>query len=481
MSEICTASAPSRNRRVMRATAALLTGTVLVGCTAPGSHPGVSRYEPTYLRLTEEHVFAQALRRHYLELATNAFDRGDVVRSDFYSLRALMAAEGKLAQPGDAARHVDIDGEAAAIGQRLSMLLMTGARTGSPDIAARAQAAYDCWLVEMGSDGDPRIAQSCRFNAINAMAQLEGASTGARLVQAGGPVHPQGQTYVIEPGAASQVVTAHGVTIEVITQQSQPSYTVPQTYAVPQAYIAPQTYAPAPASHTTIQHAPRRYVTEAVPQPQTIETVPIMQQQTYVPQVSPIQYVNESGFDTVPVMAADDVAALMRPPMQQTMVAEPTIDLGPVETYPVFDTAPVATMPMVEMAAMPMIEGSAAASALMDASQSMRGDFAVYFGFDSDDVTLEGEDVLIDAVEQIRLSGATRVTLMGFTDSVGDARYNQLLAMRRAQAVRTFLQKALGTSVTFEILPVGEVQAVKNGGDGVKEALNRKVELSLSL
>ena len=81
-----------------RAVAALLLGTILVGCTAPGG-AGVSKYEPTYMRLTEERAFAESLRQRYLELATHAYDRGDLDRSDFYSLRALMAVEGKLAAP----------------------------------------------------------------------------------------------------------------------------------------------------------------------------------------------------------------------------------------------------------------------------------------------------------------------------------------------------------------------------------------------
>ena len=498
-------TAPRRNHS-MRAVTALLMGTVLVGCAAPGSGPGVSRYEPTYLRLTEERAFAQALRRHYLELATNAFDRGDVARSDFYSLRALMAAEGKLAQPGQASHHVDTSGEAAAAGERLSMLLMTGARTGSPDLAARAQAAYDCWLVEMGPDGDAQIAASCRFNTLNALAELDGASTGAQLVTAGGPQQPQGQTYVIEPGMPSQTMTAHGVTIEVISHQG--------SYAAPQGYVQ-QTYAPQPATHTTIQQASPAYTVSTVPAPMAtetmpapmvveapmaVETVPMMEEPIEMAAFEPAPMMMQPPMMQEPVM--QDVGAPMNiipMPMQATMIEEPamqfvttspiadsvmmempasmqpTIDLGSI---PVFDTAPVETMPMVEMASLPMAQDSAVA-ALMQASLNQSSDFSIFFGFDSDAVTLEAEDVLIDTVEQIRLSGATSIGLMGYTDSVGDARYNQLLAMRRAQSVRKYLQNALGNSVSFEILPVGEVQAVQNGGDGVKEALNRKVEISI--
>jgi outer membrane protein OmpA-like peptidoglycan-associated protein len=466
-------------------------GTVLVGCTAPGSGPGASRYEPTYLRLTEERQFAQALRQHYLELATNAFDRGAVERSDFYSLRALMAAEGKLARPGEVSRHAAAGEEAAAAGQRLNQALSSGARTGSPDLAARAQAAYDCWLVESGADGDPTIAQSCRFNALNALAQLEGASTGARLNTAGGPRQPQGETYVIEAGTNSQTINAAGgYTIQIITEQvAAPSHSVQMAAPAPQ-YTTIE--APAPRYATPAQPAPRFVQAAPMMQPvpastRYVETMPIMQEQvaplapmpvqTYAPEYAPLApMVVEAApiMQEVPMMveAAPMVAPLA--PIQPSY----SVERQAAQPIPVFNTVPVETMPMVEMAALPMT-GDAAANALIEASANQNSDFSVFFGFDSDEVTLEGEDVLIDAVEKIRLSGVSRVTLMGFTDSVGDARYNQLLAMRRAQSVRKFLQGKLGRDIGFEILPVGEIQAVRNGGDGVKEALNRKVEIGL--
>jgi len=479
-------------------TAVLLMGTILVGCTAPGSGPGPSRYEPTYLRVTEEQQFAQALRKHYLELATNAFDRGDSKRSDFYSLRALMAAEGKLAEPGIASRSVPPGSELIAAGERLSAALSSGARTGSPDLAARAQAAYDCWLVETGGSGDAQIAQSCRYNALNALTQLEGGSTGTQqtTTAAAGHVQPQAQghqtqSYVVEPGNESQVINAPGgYTIQIITQQT----------------VAPQHHITVPARFTTVEHpiqstvvqsspAPQ-FVTQSVPEPLPIaaptfvEAVPTFVETTPIAaEIATVDVPFEApafdlGSEPLATIAPEPAPFVQEAALAPTYVqpapvpfsAEPTIDLGPIEAVPVFNTAPVETIPLVEIAALPPV-GDASANALIDAAANSRGDFSVFFGFDSDEVTLEGEDVLIDAIEQIRLSGIQRVTLMGFTDSVGNVRYNQLLAMRRAQAVRQFLQQKLGTAIEFEILPVGELQAVRNGGDGVKEALNRKVEI----
>lgn len=466
-----------KSRSSASVTAVLLMGTFLVACTAPGSGLGVSRYEPTYLRVTDEQKFGEALRQRYLELATNAFDRGAVTRSDFYSLRALMAAEGKLAQPGQAAQGVSHGDELVAAGQRLSAALSSGARVGSPDLAARAQAAYDCWLVETGSDGDVQIAQACRYNALNALAQLESASTGARLAASGGPAQPETVSYVVEPGSESRVINAPGgYTIEIITEQVVAPVPHYQT-TLPAQHTT--TVAPAPV----IQHIAEPQIISA---PQYVETSPIVESviTTVEPQTI---HTFDPGFEPLEPIVVESVSTgqefVLAPldkyqPAQVPFRAAPTIDLGPINTVPVFDTRPVKSMPAIEIVSLPTA-GDDAVTALIKAAASAPGDFSVFFGFDSDEVTLEGEDVLIDAVEQIRLSGTRRVTLMGFTDSVGNARYNQLLAMRRAQSVRKFLQKKLGSTVQFEILPVGEFQAVREGGDGVKEALNRKVAIRL--
>ena len=513
----CSILSARLRRRTARPVMAFLMGTVLVGCAVPGFGPGVSRYEPTYLRMTGEREFAQSLRQRYLELATNAFDRGDSARSDFYSLRALMAAEGKLAQPVERSG----GGEIAAAGARLSQLLMTGVRTGSPDLAARAQAAYDCWLIESGSDGDPQIAQACRYNAMQALAELEGASTGARLAHAGPAVsvetqtithghsqapavvqshttsipsapvapiasHGQTQSYVVQPGGQGQTIHAPGgYTIQVITTTHAP------------------VVAPAPAHYTTVvPHAAPQVIQsvpiiqQQAPAVQFVETAPIVEEFMAPEVISPVA-VNTVQQSLPPVEiamappafveAAPIVETIQAAPIVRAPAPVPTIDLGPLEaplpapiqTVPVFDTEPVASLPSIEISPLPIFDNSDAARALVEAGTNMGGDFSVFFGFDSDEVTIEAEDVLVDVIERFRLSGARRINLAGFTDSMGDARYNQLLAMRRAQAVRKFLQERIGNDATFEILPVGELQAVQSGGDGVNEALNRKVQISL--
>lgn len=469
--------------RTARPVLALLMGSVLVSCTGPGAGTGLSRYEPTYLRMTNEHEFGQELRRHYLELATNAFDRGDTGGSDRYSLRALMAAEGKLAHPAQQSG----GGELATTGARLSQLLSSGARTGSPDLAARAQAAYDCWLLESGPEGDVGVAQACRYNAMMALTELESASTGAPVqVAAVAPrphhhaAHGQTQSYVVQQGQSRTIQAPGGYTIQIITEHHAPvAAPAPAHYTTVVPHSAPQQV----RRVKTVQRAAPRVV-KTVPHsaPAMIETVPVIEQApvAYVEQAPMVQHIMAPVAIEPIQQSIPTVELAMAPPRVVEMapiVHSPMVEMAPIESGPIYSTTPIETAPAIELSALPMAE-TAAAQALIDANTSMGDGLSVFFGFDSDEVTIEAEDVLIDAIEQIRLGGASRVTLMGYTDSMGDARYNQLLAMRRAQAVRQFLQGQLGDEVSFNIMPVGEVEAVQNGGDGVQEALNRKVRIT---
>ena len=70
-------------------------------------------------------------------------------------------------------------------------------------------------------------------------------------------------------------------------------------------------------------------------------------------------------------------------------------------------------------------------------------DLNVPFEFNSDQLTPDGRDLLTKLAEALtpkELSSITAVTLEGHTDGVGGADYNKSLSLRRAQAVRSFLQ-----------------------------------------
>ncbi len=470
-------------RAVTTATLAAL----LAGCAAQNGGAPAMRAEPTFMRLTEERVFAQALRQRYLELATDAYDRGDFDRSDFYSLRAIMAVEGKLADPAGAGTQVT--GELAPVRGRLARVLSAQTRLGSPDLAARAQAAFDCWWLESQSGGDRRIAEACAYNARAALAELESVASGRHFARTGSTP----QQIVIGSDTPSQRMQVGGAMIEVINERAAP---VPSAHrpAAPQ----PPRVAPAPLP----QAAPIQVPPMPMAAP-TIPTVPIESERAYVP--PPVEQPSTRTFalepaapldrvvPTVPILPGSGPVDLLTSDVPETgaplggqyVVAE--MDSYAAAMIPIYDdpipqAAPVfsnGSEPLVQTAPMMIEQNGGVLSSLIEARSSGTGDYAVYFGFDSDAITPEGADVLGDLIEQIKLEGRTAVALMGFTDSAGDSRYNQLLAMRRANAVRQFIQRRTDGTIRFEVMPVGEAEAVQNGGDGVTDALNRRVEIIL--
>lgn len=71
-------------------------------------------------------------------------------------------------------------------------------------------------------------------------------------------------------------------------------------------------------------------------------------------------------------------------------------------------------------------------------------DADVLFAFDSAKLSPEASNVLDDIVATLEKEKATRVTITGYTDSIGSAGYNQSLSRRRAGAVRDHLEGRAG-------------------------------------
>jgi OOP family OmpA-OmpF porin len=89
------------------------------------------------------------------------------------------------------------------------------------------------------------------------------------------------------------------------------------------------------------------------------------------------------------------------------------------------------------------VRPAAGAGAPTKAPEGKFVDLNVPFEFNSDQLTPDGRDLLTKLAEALtskELSSITAVTLEGHTDGVGGADYNKSLSLRRAQAVRSFLQ-----------------------------------------
>lgn len=107
----------------------------------------------------------------------------------------------------------------------------------------------------------------------------------------------------------------------------------------------------------------------------------------------------------------------------------------------------------------------------------------VLFAFDSAQLTPEAAAVLEEASEEIRAEAdpSPPIEITGHTDSRGAADYNKRLSQQRADAVKTELERLLGSGYRYRTEGVGETQPVaKEGGsdDEQARARNRRVEIS---
>lgn len=119
-------------------------------------------------------AFQQSLYKHYLDLAVSrgeGFGSGD--SADFYAERAIQAANGQDVTPlqptGEGAAAEDLQ----KARERLMNAFSRGAKEIAPDMAARAQAAYDCWAHEL-AQGAPAVQRyQCRARFLTLMGRLE--------------------------------------------------------------------------------------------------------------------------------------------------------------------------------------------------------------------------------------------------------------------------------------------------------------------
>jgi outer membrane protein OmpA-like peptidoglycan-associated protein len=105
--------------------------------------------------------------------------------------------------------------------------------------------------------------------------------------------------------------------------------------------------------------------------------------------------------------------------------------------------------------------------------------FIVFFGFDQTVLTPEALEVVTQAVAEARRTGMVRVEIVGHTDTVGSAGYNQALSERRAASVEAeMLRQDPGLQVSTEGRSFDE--PLVPTGPGVREPQNRRAVIDLS-
>jgi len=106
------------------------------------------------------------------------------------------------------------------------------------------------------------------------------------------------------------------------------------------------------------------------------------------------------------------------------------------------------------------------------------GPYIVFFDFDNSDISPEASTILNNAVTAYANCGMARVMLAGHTDTSGSAQYNMGLAQRRNDAVRSYMTGRGVPSGQIAGEAFGETQPRVPTADGVREAQNRRVEVT---
>lgn len=101
------------------------------------------------------------------------------------------------------------------------------------------------------------------------------------------------------------------------------------------------------------------------------------------------------------------------------------------------------------------------------------------FGFDRSDLRPEFKPTLNKVAGVLRDDPNVRITIIGFTDSIGSEEYNQRLSMRRAQATADYLVSQGVSQSQIMVQGLGEAEPRASNDTAEGRAQNRRVEIYL--
>lgn len=142
--------------------------------------------------------FTQALTEEYRQLAVfEADEMYDWPDAGYFARKGLAAAAGETVLPEELANWdlpADKLDEMSSGRARLMAALDGGGRDAAPELAARAQARFDCWVEQQEENHQWDHIAACRDEFYRALAELEGALA-PKEAMAPAPAVPE--TYLI--------------------------------------------------------------------------------------------------------------------------------------------------------------------------------------------------------------------------------------------------------------------------------------------
>jgi outer membrane protein OmpA-like peptidoglycan-associated protein len=105
--------------------------------------------------------------------------------------------------------------------------------------------------------------------------------------------------------------------------------------------------------------------------------------------------------------------------------------------------------------------------------------FTLYFKFESDALTDESSQKVVEILAAVKRLAVPEVVVVGHTDTMGDARANVVLGLKRAMTVRTVLVGAGVAPSMILVASHGEADLLVKTGNNAPEPRNRRVEISV--
>jgi outer membrane protein OmpA-like peptidoglycan-associated protein len=103
--------------------------------------------------------------------------------------------------------------------------------------------------------------------------------------------------------------------------------------------------------------------------------------------------------------------------------------------------------------------------------------FAVFFRFESEELTTESRAQLPNILQAVKDHAAREVVVIGHTDSTGASNRNYTLGLSRARAVRNILVSIGLESAIIQVISHGEADQLVPTADEIIEPRNRRVEI----
>lgn len=105
--------------------------------------------------------------------------------------------------------------------------------------------------------------------------------------------------------------------------------------------------------------------------------------------------------------------------------------------------------------------------------------FLLHFEAGGTQLTAESEARIAELAQAMLERPVPDVSIIGHTDRAGDDQANEALGLERAKAVKDLLGDALKPAVAITVVSHGERDPLVPTADGVAEARNRRVEVTI--